>query len=62
MKGIPSLRIAGAMAFVAAAFSAMALRHEKQQALLKSGVFSAATGNARTASGACATFAARSRT
>lgn len=38
-RGTPSgaIRIAAAMAFVAAAFSSMAQRHEKQQAVLKSG-------------------------
>lgn len=41
MKGLGAARlsIAGAMAFAAAAFSAMAGRHERQQAVLKSGGF-----------------------
>lgn len=37
MKGLPNLRLMGAMAFVAAAFSAMAEKYEQNQAALKSG-------------------------
>jgi Spy/CpxP family protein refolding chaperone len=38
MRGSP-IRMAAALAFCAAAFGAMAQRHEKQQAVLKSGGF-----------------------